>query len=169
MGTYYRYVNYTRREFVDLSDLRDGGDKESAALYCGPALVWLLLWPSSRDPYRGRWYPRVEGPEDIRIVTDGAHDFPDMNDEFLNISPGLLQSMRSAVPGMVADYHPRLHDVTLVQRTPHPQHPHSMQVANPASATCSCGWQTGPIAVDDEAERDRVLERVVASHVNGDA
>ena len=103
MGTYYRYVNYTRREFVDLSDLRDGGDKENAALYCGRALVWLLLWPRAGDPYRGRWNPLVKGADDIRIVSDGAHDFADMNDDgFLNISPGLLQSMRSAVPEMVA-------------------------------------------------------------------
>lgn len=45
MGTYYRYVNYSREEFVCLSHLRDIGDKENAALCCAPALAWLIVQP----------------------------------------------------------------------------------------------------------------------------
>lgn len=166
MGTYYRYVNYTRREFVGLSDLRDGGDKENAALYCAPALAWLLVWPYvCGDGYRGRWASEGRHAEasDVRIVTDGAHDFGDMEDAgFLNITPGLLQSMRVEIPSFVSDYHPRIHDVTLIQRVKRPIEIY--RLADPVSATCKCGWRVGPI--HGEA-REHVLELTVAEHVNG--
>jgi|SRR6267378_638519 len=98
MGVYYCYVNYTRKEFVNLPDLRDGGSSENAALYCAPALAWLLVWPHvCGDGYWGRWAPggRHGVADDVRIVTDSVHDFGDMEDAgFLNVTPGLLQSMR---------------------------------------------------------------------------
>lgn len=172
MGTYYRYVNYTRKEFVSLSSLRDGGDKENAVLYCAPALTWLLVWPHLRgDGYRGRWARRhatgvseVVCADDVRIVSDGEHNFTDMVDEaFLNITPGLLQSMRVQVPAFVEDYQPRIHDVQLVQRVEKPIARY--ELADPVSATCKCGWKTGPIYGDS---REHVLELTVANHVNGD-
>lgn len=168
MGTYYRYVNYTRKEFIGLSDLRDGGDKENAALYCAPALAWLLVWPHvCGDGYRGRWAPRrvagVGHADDVRIVTDAVHDFLDMEDAaFLNITPGLLQSMRTQVPAFVEDYQPRIHDVQLVQRIEKPGARY--ELADPVSATCKCGWKTGPIYGES---REHVLELTVAAHVNG--
>jgi hypothetical protein len=164
MGSYFRYVNYTRRECVGLSDLRDGGDKENAALYCGPALAWLLLWPPvCGDGYRGRWH-RPDGADDVRIVSDGAHDFGDMDDAgFLNITPGLLQSMRTAVPAFVEDYHPR-HEITIVQRVKAPHLVEIYEVANPCRASCSCGWAPRPVYGED---RERVLELCVSTHVNG--
>ncbi len=57
MGTYYRYVNHTKKEFVDLTDLKPGGgDKMNAALHCGPALVYLMF-PYGGEPegFVGRW------------------------------------------------------------------------------------------------------------------
>jgi hypothetical protein len=166
MGTYYRYVNYTREEFVCLSDLRDGGDTENAVLYCAPALAWLIVWPHTcGDGYRGRWAPQreagVERSDDVRIVGDGAVDFADMDDTFLNITPGLLQSMRDQVPGFVEDYQPRFHDVQLVQRT-RSLSP-SYELADPVSAACKCGWRMGPIYGES---REHVLEWTVAAHVN---
>ena len=175
MGTYYRYVNYTREEFVSLSDLRDGGNKENAALYCAPALAWLLIWPHvCGDGYRGRWAPKIisarkfgsidrkEQADDVRIVTDAVYDFPDMEDAgFLNITPGLLQSMRTQIPSFVQDYQPRVHDLQLVQRVQRPVA--SYELANPVSATCKCGWKTGPIYGKN---REHMLELAVASHVN---
>jgi len=167
VGSYYRYVNYTRREFVGLSDLRNGGDKENAALYCAPALAWLLVWPHEcGDGYRGRWAPRyVDGAaDDVRIVTDGAHNFLDMDDAgFLNITPGLLASMRAGVPAFVADYQPRVHDVQLIQRVPEPVA--SYRLSDPVSASCRCGWKTGPIYGES---REHVLELAVSHHVNYD-
>jgi len=168
MGTYYRYVNFTRREFFGLSDLREGGDKENAVLYCAPALAWLLLWPHAcGDGYRGRWHARPA--EDIRVVSDGEVDFYDMthggtrefDEPFLNISPGLLQSMRTQVPGFVQDYHPRRHDVALVARTVEPGMIHKMPVA--VHATCSCGWRCGPLFGEN---REQTLAWVVSDHVS---
>jgi len=166
MGAYYRYVNYTRGEFVCLSDLRGGGDKENAALYCAPALAWLLVWAHAcGDGYRGRWAPQgiteVSRADDVRIVTDGTVDFADMDDTFLNITPGLLQSMRTQAPGFVQDYQPRFHDMRLVQRVEKPIAIY--ELADPVSATCKCGWKTGPIY---GASREHVLELAVAAHVN---
>lgn len=167
MGTCYRYVNYTRREFVGLSDLRDGGDGENAALYCAPALAWLLVWPHELgDGYRGRWSPQyIDGAaDDIQIVTDGAHDFLNMDDAgFLNIAPGLLASMRAEIPALVADYQPRIHDVQLVQRVLGPVALYKL--ADPVSASCKCGWKTGPIYGES---REHVLELAVSHHVDDD-
>jgi hypothetical protein len=166
MGTYYRYVNYSRQEFVSLHGLRDGGDKENAALYCAPALAWLLVWRETcGDGYRGRWAPTLAGSvaDDVRIVSDGAHDFTDMEDAaFLNITPGLLQSLRQRMPAFVEDYHPRIHDVTLVQRVITPTYTYVL--ADPVSAACKCGWRCAPIYGE---ERERVLELAVSHHVNG--
>lgn len=167
MGTYYRYVNYTREEFVHLSNLRDGGDRENAALYCAPALAWLIIWPHTcGDGYRGRW-ARQRGSgaarsDDVRIVGDGVVDFADMDDAFLNITPGLLQSMRDQVPELVEDYQPRFHDVQLVQRIKRPVARY--ELADPVSAACKCGWKAGPIYGES---REHVLELTVAAHVNG--
>ena len=56
MGTYLVYCNHTRKEFVRLSGLRDGGDKINAVYYCAEALIYLLDPVSSYDDeYRGRW------------------------------------------------------------------------------------------------------------------
>ena len=164
MGTYYRYVNYTREEFVCLSHLRDGGDKDNAVLYCAPALTWLLV--SARgDGYRGRWAPQYVGgvkcADDVRIIGDGTVDFHDMNETFLNITPGLLQSMRSQIPALVRDYQPKIHDVQLVQRVAKPVA--IFELADPVSASCRCGWRTGPIF---GVSREHVLELTVAAHVN---
>lgn len=171
MGTYYRYANFTRREFFGLSDLREGGDKENAVLYCAPALAWLLLWPHAcGDGYRGRWHGRWHGrpAEDIRVVGDGEVDFYDMthggtrefDEPFLNISPGLLQSMRTQVPGFVQDYHPRRHDVALVV---HEVKDGLYELLDAVRATCSCGWQCGPLFGDN---REQTLAWVVSDHVN---
>ena len=188
MGTYYRYVNYTRKEFVSLSDLRNGGDKENAALYCGPALIYLLRWPyTCGDGYRGRWYSRpksvslytgkitgkiapvdrvqVNTNEDIRIVTDGEVDFFDMHEEdlFLNITPGLLQSLRENEPGFVEmfDYgKTRIHDVTIVTHEKRPTWTHTL--LDKVSASCKCGWKVGPIFGDNRCE---TLTRIVSDHV----
>lgn len=163
MGTYYRYVNYTRGEFVELTDLWDGGSKESAALSCAPALAWLLVWPHwCGDGYRGRWAPgdRRSPADDVRIVTDGAHDFGDMEDAgYLNITPGLLQSMRTEIPEFTQRYHPRGHDIQLAQRA---RAGAIFQVCDPVSATCRCGWVTGWISGES---REYVLERAVSEHV----
>ena len=35
VGTLFNYVNHSKREFVVLSDMGEGGDKEDQALYCG--------------------------------------------------------------------------------------------------------------------------------------
>jgi len=62
MGTYYKYVNHTRREYVDLSDLRGGGDKMNAVLWCGSVLGYLLMPGEGElrygrpDCYKGRWH-----------------------------------------------------------------------------------------------------------------
>jgi len=161
MGTYYRYVNLTRQEFVGLSDLRRGGDKENAVLYCAPALAWLLMYPNG-DGYRGRWAGGVHRSDDIRLVADNSYDFGEMDEKFLNITPGLLQSMRENVPWIVQDYAP-LHDVRLVQRVARDQG-YGYELANQLSASCSCGWKVGPIFGDS---RETVLELAVADHVNG--
>ena len=164
MGTYYRYVNYTRREFVGLSDLRDGGDKENAVLYCAPALAWLLVWPHTcGDGYRGRWASQSEAGDDVRIVGDGAVDFSGMDDTFLNITPGLLQSMRDQIPEFVEDYQPQRHDVRLVQRIKDDLA--SYKLADPVSAACKCGWKVVPLYGKG---RERVLELAVSAHVNDD-
>jgi hypothetical protein len=163
MGTYYRYVNYTRREFVSLSDLRDGGDKENAVLYCGPALAWLLVWPHTcGDGYRGRWRSRAESApaHDVRIVSDGSFDFTDMADEgFLNITPGLLQSMRTLCPGFVEDYQPRAHDVGLLT---HIVKNGSYSLLDAVSASCKCGWKVGPIQGDHRLE---TLAQIISDHL----
>jgi len=69
MGTYYKYVNHTRREYVDLSDLRGGGDKMNAVLWCGAVLGYLLMPGNGElqydrpDCYQGRWHSSdVGGP-----------------------------------------------------------------------------------------------------------
>lgn len=163
VGTYYRYVNFTRREFVSLHDLRDGGDKENAVLYCAPALAWLLVWPHVLgDSYRGRWHRDLrEQADEVRVVRDSVYDFLDMEDNgFLNISAGVLQSMREQCPEQVEDYQPR-HRVRLVQRVPVPVATH--ELAEQTSASCSCGWRVGPIFGE---ARERVLELAVSEHLN---
>ncbi len=101
MGTHYRYVNYTRKEYLSLSDLRDGGDKVSALIYCSAALAWLLMpgWMRG-DGYCGRWAPVLEtrSRQDVDHKLTVANDIrvvPDYDDwhhleEFVNISPGVL-------------------------------------------------------------------------------
>jgi hypothetical protein len=171
MGTYYRYVNYTRREFVSLSDLRDGGDKENAVLYCAPALAWLIVQPHTcGDDYRGRWrsYASTAPAHDVRIVSDASHDFYDMEEGdtesfpegFLNITPGLLQSLRTEYPAFVADYQPRVHDVGLLV---HLVKNGTYKLLDEVSASCKCGWKVGPIHGD---HRDETLVRIVSDHVN---
>lgn len=175
MGAYYRYVNYTRKEFVSLSGLRSGGDKENAALYCAPALAYLMLWPyTCGDGYRGRWYSRLDRTGDndvIHIVTDGEFDFLDMDDggtrrfpdSFLNITPGLLQSLRENEPGFVEMFDfktPRIHDVTLVTHEKSPTWTHTL--LDKVSASCKCGWKVGPIFGDNRCE---TLTRIVSDHV----
>lgn len=167
MGTYYRYVNYTRKEFVSLSDLREGGDKADAVLYCSRALAWLLLGTHAYgDGYRGRWASEQaagdlaagEAGDNVRIVGDYI-DFGSMDETFLNITPGLLQSMREHIPEFVEDYHPVDHDVRLVQRVGSPLY----KLADPVSASCKCGWKVGPIYGES---REHVLELAVSAHVN---
>lgn len=180
MGTYYRYVNYTRQEFVSLSGLRAGGDKENAVLYCAPALLYLIAHRHALgDGYRGRWAPVDQRPErpgrppggvaasrstsdDVRVVSDAVYDFCDMDEEFLNITPGVLQSMRAQLPAFVEDYQPRIHDVTLVQRVMVPVFRY--ELAECVSATCKCGWRTGPFRGEG---RETILEHAVGAHVNG--
>jgi hypothetical protein len=164
MGTYYRYVNFTLHEFVGLSDLRDGGDKENAVLYCAPALAWLFVQPHTcGDGYRGRWRPYVSAvpAHDVRIVSDGEYDFYDMEEDgFLNITAGLLQSMRAERPAFVEDYQPRLHDVQL---TTHLVENGSYTLLDAVSATCKCGWKIGPIHGD---HRDETLIQIVSGHLS---
>lgn len=172
MGTYYRYVNFTLCEFVRLHELAGGGNKEDAALALAPALAWLLVWPSTcGDGYRGRWSHRNEAPvrgapHDVRIVTDGEVDFSafDIDRGYLDITPGLLQSMREQVPGLVADWHPREHDVRLTQRVYDTRRLIHV-LADPCRAVCSwCGWDSGEIR-GPARDRERILERVVSNHV----
>ncbi len=75
MGTYWQYVNHTKRECVSLSHLRDGGDKWGAALTCAPALVYLLGTQSYGYDFEGRWRT-----DKVEIVADGAQDssYPDI-------------------------------------------------------------------------------------------
>lgn len=173
MGVYYRYANFTRREFVSLSDLRDGGDKENAALYCAPVLAWLIVYPHTcGDGYRGRWrpYESTTPADDVRIVTDSIYDFCDMEEGgtqsfpegFLNITPGLLQSLRAAYPGIVEDFQPCRHDVGLLT---HLVKNGSYALRDAVSASCKCGWKVGPIHGD---HRDETLLRIVSDHVNSD-
>jgi hypothetical protein len=170
MGTYYRYVNFTRHEFVSLSDLRDGGDKENAVLYCAPALAWLIVSPRTcGDGYRGRWSSYADVPShDIRIVSDASHDFYDMEEggtptfpeSLLNITPGLLQSLRTEYPAFVENYQPAVHDVGLLT---HLAKSGVYELLPAVSASCKCGWKTGPIHGD---HRDETLVRIVSDHVN---
>lgn len=170
MGTYYRYVNFTLGEFVSLSDLRDGGDKENAAMYCAPALAHLLVSPdTSGDGYRGRWrsYDADQPAHDVRIVTDSAFDFYDMEeggvawarDPFLNITPGLLQSMRAAWPWITVDYQPAVHDVKL---STHVVKHGIYKLLDSVSATCKCGWGIGLIHGD---HREETLVCIISNHV----
>jgi hypothetical protein len=156
---------YTRGEFVNLPNLRDGGSGENIALLCAPTLAWLLVWPyTPSDGYRGRWSPKVRhtNADDVRIVTDSVHDFDDMEECFLNITPGLLQSMRTEIPELVREYRPRTHDVQLVQRTKGLADA-IYRIPDSVSATCRCGWKTGPIFGES---REHVLELAVSEHVN---
>lgn len=72
MGTYYKYVNHTKREVVRLNDLRDGGDKWGAALACGDALVYLLCPHRSHErPLQGTW-----AGDQVEVVPDYADRSP---------------------------------------------------------------------------------------------
>lgn len=174
MGTYYRYINFTREEFVSLCHLRDDGDKEGAALRCGSALVWLLLWPHScGDGYRGRWshqpggrrWPHGGRSDDVRVVGDGEVSFEAIEDDFVDITPGVLQSMREQAPALVADFAPRTHDLRIVQRVYSPER-HIHLVADPCSATCRCGWSSGLISGPlSGEEREHLLERAISRHL----
>jgi hypothetical protein len=91
-----------------------------------------------------------------------VHDFGDMDDAgFLNITPGLLQSMRTEIPEFVKEYRPRTHEVQLVQRMRGAAGLY--RVSDTVSATCRCGWKTGPIFGE---AREHVLELAVSEHVN---
>jgi len=173
MGTYYRYVNFTRQEFVQPHGLDGAGDKEGPALSLAPALAWLLVWPHTcGDGYRGRWSHRrdlsVRGDraaDDVRIITDSEVDFSalDVDEDYLDITPGLLQSMREQVPGIVRDWRPRSHDVRLTQRVRDDRRAIYV-LADPCRAVCSCGWDSGEIRGQAD-DRERILERVTSNHV----
>ena len=79
MGNYYRFVNYSKREFVDLDDTRVGGTKNARA--CGGALAFLM------EP---------AGPDNlIRCSFDFEwSDFAGYRD----ITAALIEEMRSVVP-----------------------------------------------------------------------
>ena len=172
MGTYYRYVNYTRKEYVGLSDLQDVGNKEMALVWCAPALAWLMMPQWMRgDGYCGRWAPdghfemdsEPARAHDIRVVPD--YDGWDHLDDFVNISPGVLQSMRGNSRTGVEDWKPRCHDVQLVQRVRiEGALAERWELADKVSATCKCGWKVGPIFGDN---REHVLELAVSEHVEG--
>jgi len=171
MGTYYRYVNFTLGEFVSLSDLRDGGDKENAAIVCAPALAHLIVRPHlCGDGYRGRWcsFGADQPAYDVRIVTDGDFDFYEMEEggvswakePFLNITPGLLQSLREVWPGIIEDYRPRVHDVRLLT---HVKMNGTYKLIDTVSASCKCGWRVGLIHGEN---REATLVRIVSDHVS---
>jgi hypothetical protein len=81
----------------------------------------------------------------------------------IEVTPGLLQSMRDQIPAFVEDYQPRRHDVRLVQRIPDDLA--SYKLADTTSASCTCGWKVGPIYGES---REHVLELAVSAHVNDD-
>lgn len=90
MGTLYRYVNHTRKEFVSLSDIRDGGDKDNAAVWCGGVLAYLMLpdrrWGSrvmkdSVGLFGGQRFSRdrtLHDTQAVALVSDSDMDFDDM-------------------------------------------------------------------------------------------
>ncbi len=168
MGTYWRYVNYTRREFFCPLGLHSIGSKESAVLRCAPALAWLLMSEHVLgDGYRGRWRPtRDRGAEDVRITSDGERDFSFLDEEFLNITPGLLQSMRLQVPEIVEGWQPSCHDIQLVQRVRRTEDGVGFARANPMSASCKCGWRYEAFHDDDDS-RESMLELAVSHHASG--
>lgn len=116
MGTYYRYVNHTRREFVRLSGVRAGGDKTNAVVWCGGVLAYLMLPPSDLVEYRGRWGSDVARPggalnrvmtlcdaQAVAIVSDGAMDFFEMEQPgsadyqgYVDITKPLVEDMRQS-------------------------------------------------------------------------
>jgi hypothetical protein len=97
----------------------------------------------------------------VRIASDSTFDFYDLEEDgFLNITPGLLQSLRTECPSFVEDYHPRLHDVALVT---HLAKNGSYALLDAVAASCKCGWKAGPIHGD---HRDETLLQVVSSHLN---
>lgn len=162
MGTYYRYVNYTRREYVGLSDLQNCGDKAMALVWCAPALAWLMMpmWMRG-DGYCGRWAPDGDfqwdsahaKAHDIRFVPD--YDDWEHMDGFINVAPGVLQSMRDR--NVNEDWFPQDHQIKLVQRV-------DKEVPDKVSATCKCGWKVGPIA---GPRREHALEMLVSNHIEG--
>jgi hypothetical protein len=109
---------------------------------------------------------RVACTQDVQIVPGTRHSFDDMQEdhEFLNITPGLLSSMRRwhdqrGIPA-VREWSPWPHDVE-VDTT-------AWGIASDApdelSATCSCGWAPLPIRGDDRVAR---IEIAMSDHVNG--
>jgi len=178
MGIYYRYANFTLKEYVSLSDLRDGGDKRNAVIHCAPALAWLISDSyNCDDGYHGRWRPQDSAPRaghwlravqsappDMRIISDNEYDWYDLDHDqgFLNISPGLLHSMRTQCPGVVEDWKPRVHDVDLSIHHISPSGA-TLELLDAVSASCKCGWKVGPIYGDN---REETLTRIVSNHVS---
>lgn len=108
MGTYYVYCNHTRKEFVTLSDLRDGGDKLNAVYYCAEALIYLMdPCANWQDKYRGRWHkqPTEECPR-IEVLPDCETDTYDLEESmgYTNISRPLLIEMVSGERSADGDY-----------------------------------------------------------------
>lgn len=112
MGNYYRFVNYSRREFVNLDEVRFGGTKNPRA--CGDALVFLMEPPGPGDRIRGSWSSAVIRNDDDQFNLDltmrscprlaivGCFDFEwsDIAD-YLDITPTLVEEMRSIAPPLL--------------------------------------------------------------------
>lgn len=163
MAIHYRYVNYTRQEYARLSDLGDWGDGHHALLGASRALAWLMMpdWANG-DGYCGRWRSLgvgLEGAHNIRFVA--GYDLFEHMDEFVNVSPGLLQSMRASGACADAGWRPPVHDVALAQRVPATGIA-GFRLVDAVSATCTCGWVLRPIRGHD---RESTLERAVSRHV----
>lgn len=96
MGTYWHYVCDQEKEYISLSDLRDGGDKENAVIYCGEILAYIM------GP-RGRWAGEL-----VKIQADYERCTPDLDDAgYQNISALVLYQFReyeSMYPGIVSRF-----------------------------------------------------------------
>lgn len=93
MGTYYRYVNRERKEFVDLHDAINCGHKEGAAYRAGAILVYLSM-PYERPPtWFGKWGKNGE------VSTDATDDW--YHEEFhlgyKNITKEVVEDMNREI------------------------------------------------------------------------
>lgn len=95
MGVYWHYLNDAKKEYVSLSDLRDGGDKENAAIYCSEALAFLMIGPPYRETCHGRWHD-----DHVKIEADYSRCTSDLDERgYSNISGILLQDLREYFAG----------------------------------------------------------------------